>query len=121
MRPKTLLIGASSNPARYSFKAIELLLQHGYPCEALALRPGQIGDLIFHVGTPHFDAIDTVTLYINAAHQASYIDYIISLKPRRIIFNPGTENPDLVAAALKNNIHCELACTLVLLQTGQYD
>ena len=121
MRPKTLLIGASSNPERYSYKAIQMLLQHGYPCEALALRPGRIGDLVFHVGTPSFDSIDTVTLYINASHQASYMDYIISLQPRRIIFNPGTENPELVAAAMKNNIHCEMACTLVLLQTGQYD
>jgi predicted CoA-binding protein len=121
MRPKTLLIGASSNPERYSYKAIQMLLQQGYPCEALALRPGHIGDLVFQVGTPNFDSIDTVTLYINAGHQATYIDYVISLKPRRIIFNPGTENPILVAAASKNNIHCEMACTLVLLQTGQYN
>jgi uncharacterized protein len=121
MRPKTLLIGASSNPERYSYKAIQMLLHHGYPCEAIALRPGQIGDFVFHVGTPHFEAIDTVSLYINATHQAAYLDYIISLKPRRILFNPGTENPDMVAAAMNNNIQCDHACSLVLLQTGQYD
>jgi predicted CoA-binding protein len=118
--PTTLVIGASTQPERYSYKALRMLLSHGHHVEAIASRPGEVQGVVFHVGRPELADIDTVTLYINPTIQADYVDYILSLKPRRILFNPGTENPAFMATAGANGILCEEACTLVLLQTGQY-
>jgi predicted CoA-binding protein len=120
MQRTTLIIGASMQPERYSYKALHMLLAHGHAVEAISSRPGSVSGITFHVGRPPLQAIDTVTLYINPTIQADYTEYILVLQPRRILFNPGTENPHLKAAAEARGIQCEEACTLVLLQTGQY-
>jgi uncharacterized protein len=117
---KTLIIGASENTERYSYKALQMLQNHGYEVEALAQRPGRVEDIVFQVGFPSLQDIDTVTLYINPQRLQDYEAYIISLQPRRVIFNPGTENGALMKKFEKAGILCEEACTLVLLQTGQY-
>lgn len=117
---KTLIIGASSNPERYSYKAAERLLAHGYEIEMIGKRADVIFDRAIDTEKKDFEDIDTVTLYISDKFQPEYYDYIISLNPRRVIFNPGTENPEFEELLIQNDIHVEEACTLVLLGTGQY-
>jgi predicted CoA-binding protein len=117
---KTLVLGASENPGRYSHMAVHLLRAKGHPVVALGKKAGQVGDISIATGTPALLDIDTVTLYLNPDHQQAYYAYLISLKPKRIIFNPGTENETLEDLALANGIEPVEACTLVLLNTGQY-
>ncbi|WP_128331697.1 CoA-binding protein [Apibacter sp. HY039] len=117
---KTLVIGASENPERYSYKAVKLLRQYEHPVVAIGNKEGSIGDVSFSKELPDIIDLDTITLYLNPDRQKEYYEYIISLKPKRIIFNPGTENNELVKLAQDNNIVSEEACTLVLLRTNQY-
>ena len=117
---KTLVLGASDNPARYSNLAIQRLRNHGHPVVAIGRKNTKVGDVIIDKEKQPAEDIDTVTLYLNPTHQQEYYDYILSLKPRRIIFNPGTENDTLAALAKQNNIQTLEACTLVMLSTGQY-
>ncbi|MBK9479546.1 MAG: CoA-binding protein [Bacteroidetes bacterium] len=117
---KTLIIGASENPTRYSNQAAHRLLEHGFAIEQIGKKEGMVEGVKIETGTPLLSDIDTVTLYINPTHQKNYYSYILNLKPRRIIFNPGTENPELVTLAQQNNIQTEEACTLVLLSIGAY-
>ena len=118
----TLVIGASENPERYSNKAIQLLNQYKHPVLALGLRNGMVGstsivkDINAFKGLP----IDTVTLYINPRLQEDHYTAILDLKPKRVIFNPGTENIAFEDLLNANGILTEDACTLVLLKTGQY-
>ena len=117
---KTLVIGASDNPARYSNMAIIRLRQHGHDVLAIGRKKTQVGDVLVEKETKDRQDIDTITLYINPTHQLEYYDYFLSLQPRRIIFNPGTKNDELERLASENGIQCDEACTLVLLSTGQY-
>lgn len=117
---KTLVIGASENPARYSNLAVKKLIATGQPVVALGNKPGNIGNVIIETDKKPFENIDTVTLYLNPARQQEYYDYIFSFNPRRIIFNPGTENEELAELAEKKGIITQEACTLVLLSTHQY-
>jgi predicted CoA-binding protein len=117
---KTLIIGASSNPERYSYKAAERLLAYGHEIELLAKRPDVVFGQKIDIEKKDFEDIDTVTLYLSEKFQKEYFDYIISLNPRRVIFNPGTENPEFEKLLVENDIIAEEACTLVLLGSGQY-
>ena len=119
MKP-TLVIGASTKPERYSYKAINQLREKGHAVYAFALRHGKVADLEFETEWNENWQVDTVTLYVNPILQQSFYDKIISLKPKRVIFNPGTENPELVSLLIENNIAFENACTLVLLSIDQY-
>ena len=119
-KKKTLVLGASENPTRYSFLAVNKLIAYGHPVNAIGKRPGRIGDTVIGTEQIHMDDIDTVTLYLNPLNQQPYYDYILSLHPKRIIFNPGAENEELAGLAVKNGIRTLEACTLVLLSTGQY-
>lgn len=116
----TLVLGASDNPARYSYLAIQRLKAHDQPVMAIGKREGTVSGVTIETEPRPSGEIDTVTLYLNPKHQESYYDYIISLHPRRIIFNPGAENPELEELAENNGIKTLEACTLVLLSTGQY-
>ncbi len=118
---KTLVIGASENPERYSFKAISALISHHHQVVALGLRKGKVAGVTFDTEKKTYENIDTVTLYVGPQNQAEYFTYIISLKPRRVIFNPGTENPAFITQLKSAGIYPEIACTLVLLATGQYE
>lgn len=117
---KTLVLGASENPSRYSYLAVNRLLQHHHPVVAIGRRKGKVQDLDIITEHPQMDDIDTVTLYLNPGNQKPYYDYIFSLHPKRIIFNPGTENPELEKMAKEKGIEPIEACTLVMLSTGQY-
>lgn len=117
---KTLIIGASSNPDRYAWKAAERLLSHGHDIELLGLRPDVIFGRTIDTTKKNYQDIDTVTLYVGPQNQPSYYAYVISLHPERVIFNPGTENPEFQQLLDDNGIQYEEACTLVMLGTGQY-
>ncbi len=117
---KTLVLGASDNPSRYSYLAIRRLRSHGHPVVAVGRRNTRVDDVLIGTTKDPFDQVDTVTLYLNPSHQKEYYNYILSLRPRRIIFNPGAENEELAALAEENGIHAMEACTLVLLSTNQY-
>lgn len=117
---KTLVIGASANPSRYSFLAVQKLTAHQHPVVALGLKKAMIGNTAIETEKKPFADIDTVTLYLNPIRQKEYYDYILSLNPKRIIFNPGTENEELYKLAAQKGIKTIEACTLVLLSTGQY-
>lgn len=120
VKKKTLVLGASTNPARYSYLAMNRLRENQHPVVAIGQKKGTVAGINIDTEQTAFNDINTVTLYLNAAHQEAYYDYIISLHPERIIFNPGTENDALAELARKNNIKPVEACTLVLLSTGQY-
>ena len=117
---KTLVLGASVNPARYSNLAVQKLTAYNHPVVALGKITGSIGNTIIETEKKDFDNIDTVTLYLNPLHQKEYYDYIFSLHPKRIIFNPGAENEELADLAKEKGIIAQEACTLVLLSTNQY-
>jgi predicted CoA-binding protein len=116
----TVVIGASPNSDRYSYKATIRLLQHQHTVFPIGIRSGQINGLDIITDKPGLQNIDTVTLYVGPDNQAPWIDYIISLKPKRIIFNPGTENIEFEALAERKGIEALEACTLVLLSINQY-
>ncbi len=120
MKKKTLVIGASLKTDRYSNIAINRLVSYDHPVAAIGLREGEVAGVSIAVEKEDFKDIDTVTLYLNPSRQEEYYEYIISLKPKRVIFNPGTENPDFYKLLKENNIESEVACTLVLLGTNQY-
>jgi hypothetical protein len=117
---KTVLLGASANPARYSYLAINRLAAHDHPTIAIGKKEGKVGAVDIITEHPEEKDVDTVTLYLNPINQKPYYDYILSLHPKRIIFNPDTENDELKALAEEQGIKTMEACTLVMLSTGQY-
>ena len=116
----TLVLGASLNPVRYSNMAINRLIQNGQSVKAIGQREGEVNGVLITKEKIVFKEIDTITLYLNSKRQPDYYEYIVSLKPRRVIFNPGTENPEFYKILKENKIEFEVACTLVLLSTSQY-
>ncbi len=117
---KTIVLGASTNPTRYSYKATSKLKAAKHEVIPVGIKKGEIEGITIENGTPDLEGVDTVTLYLGPPRQAQYYDYLLSLKPKRIIFNPGTENPELMKLAEENGIEAEVACTLVLLSLGNY-
>jgi uncharacterized protein len=120
MSKKTVVLGASANPGRYSNMAVNRLVSHKHPVVAIGKREGKISNVEIITGQPIQEGVDTITLYLNPTNQKPYYDYILSLNPKRIIFNPGTENEELEALAQKKGIKTMEACTLVMLSIGQY-
>jgi len=119
-KKKTVVLGASSNPARYSYLAIDRLRAHDHPVVAVGKKEGKVRDVEISKDHVAETGVDTVTLYLNPMNQVEYYDYIMDLAPKRIIFNPGTENDHLIKLAEQNHIKPVIACTLVMLSTGQY-
>jgi len=117
---KTLVLGASDNPGRYSFRAVHMLKNHGHEVVPVGIRKGQVAGLDILTDRPHPTDIDTVTLYVGPQNQASWYDYVLSLKPYCIVDTAGTENPELEQLAQQQGIQTEAACTLVLLSIGAY-
>jgi uncharacterized protein len=119
---RTVIVGATSNPARYAFLAAEDLTSHDHEIIPLSIKKGDVlGVPILNLRErPPVADVDTITLYIGPQHQAEWYDYLIGLKPKRIIFNPGTENPEFKTKAQQAGIQALEACTLVMLRTGQY-
>ncbi|WP_047244738.1 CoA-binding protein [Maribacter thermophilus] len=117
---KTLVFGASLKPDRYSNLAIHKLLRNEIETRAFGIRSGDIGGVQVKTNLSEFQDIHTITLYLNPLRQKQYYNDIIGLQPKRVIFNPGTENPEFYKMLRENGIKVEIACTLVLLATDQY-
>lgn len=117
---KTIVIGASPNADRYSFKAVTKLKEHGFEAVPVGIKEGEIAGISIIKGLPEIEDVHTVTLYVGPQRQADYYEYIFGLAPQRIIMNPGTENEELKKQAEEKGIEVLEACTLVLLSTGQY-
>jgi hypothetical protein len=120
MEKKTLVLGASLKEERYANKAVIKLKAHNVPVVAVGLKKGLIGEVAVDTEKVLFTDIHTVTLYLGAQRQEEYYDYILSLHPKRVLFNPGAENSAFVKVLATHNIESEIACTLVLLATNQY-
>jgi predicted CoA-binding protein len=120
MAKKTLVIGASTDPSRYSFLAANKLVSHKHEIELLGVKEGIVAGKEINTEKDKFENIDTVTLYVNPQRQSEYFDYVAALNPRRVIFNPGTENPTFEDFLTEKGIEPIEACTLVMLTTGQY-
>lgn len=117
---KTLVLGATTKPDRYAFKAITNLVNHGHSVIAIGQNTGEVAGVTIQTKQIPLSNIDTVTLYLNPIRQRDYYNYIIETRPKRVIFNPGTENPEFYQLLKSNNIEVEVACTLVLLAINQY-
>jgi len=117
---KTLILGASTNPGRYAYRAAEMLHQNGYDFVPVGIKKGEVLGRPILSGKPALQDIHTVTLYIGPRNQDEWIDYVLQLNPKRLIFNPGTENPDFMKRASSEGIDVLPACTLVMLATNTY-
>lgn len=117
---KTLVLGASTKPERYAFKAITMLVEKGHSVMAIGQNGGEVAGVNIRTKNIPLSNINTVSLYLNPARQRDFYNYIIETKPKRVIFNPGTENPEFYQLLTLNKIKFEEACTLVLLATNQY-
>jgi predicted CoA-binding protein len=122
MKKTTAILGASNNPSRYAYIAAGMLKDYGHPIIPIGIKKGEVyGEPMADLREkPHFDDVHTVTLYMNPERQKEWYDYILSLSPKRIIFNPGTENYELTQQAEAQGIETIQACTLVMLRAGQY-
>lgn len=118
---KTLVIGASTNPDRYAYKTVSLLKSKQHEVIPLGVKPGEIEGVPIVTEKHTFSTIHTISLYVGPSRQEKYLDYMISLQPQRVIFNPGTENEGIEKALEEKGIYTERACTLVLLSTNQYE
>lgn len=119
-KKKTLVFGASLNLSRYSNMALHKLVEHGHDVVAFGLKEGIVEGVQIDTTLKPYKVIDTITLYMNPVRQEPFYDYLIALHPQRVIFNPGTENPEFFKRLREANIEFEIACTLVLLSTNQY-
>jgi predicted CoA-binding protein len=117
---KTVVIGATSKPEKYAYKAITMLVEKGYSVLAIGQNAGEVAGIKIQTKAIPLKNIDTITLYLNPTRQRDYYNYIVESKPKRVIFNPGTENPEFYQLLELNAIQVEVACTLVLLATNQY-
>jgi uncharacterized protein len=117
---KTLVLGASPNPSRFSNKAVRSLQRHDIPVVPVGIKKGEIGGITIVNDRPDYDDIHTITMYIGPARQKDYYSWLLSLKPKRIIFNPGTINPEFMKMAEKEGIQVLDDCTLIMLNSGRY-
>ncbi len=117
---KTVVIGASDNPERTSYQAVQRLVKGGHEVIAVGIREGMIGTTPLIKEKKFIADVDTVTLYVGPQNQPGWYDYILSLNPKRIIFNPGTENAEFEKMANAKGIETPEACTLVMLSIGNY-
>lgn len=117
---KTVVLGATSKPEKYAFKAISLLVEKGHSVIAIGQNAGEVAGVKIKTKAIPLKNIDTITLYLNPGRQRDYYNYIVEAKPKRVVFNPGTENPELYQLLELNGIQVEVACTLVLLTLNQY-
>jgi predicted CoA-binding protein len=122
MSKKTVIIGATTNPSRYAYFAADKLTDAGHEIVPVGIKKGEVfgEDILDIKQAPKVENVDTITLYLGARHQPEYYNYLLSLNPKRIIFNPGTENPELVKLANEKGIETENSCTLVMLGSGVY-
>lgn len=115
-----VVLGASPNPSRTSYLAAKVLMQKGYAVTAYGNRTGKIDQLAIsdHVPNAVHRQIDAITIFLKPERQKKYYDYILSTNPKSIIFNPGTENPELIKMARNKKINIISCCTIALSAVG---
>jgi predicted CoA-binding protein len=119
-KKKTLVVGGSLKPQRFSHKAINMLTDYGHPVVSVGLREGDVAGVKIKTGKPNFENIHTITLYLGPQNQPEFYDYLLGLHPKRIIFNPGTENKEFEKKAEEKGIEVVNYCTLIMLGNGSY-
>lgn len=117
---KTVVLGATPDPSRFAYKAANMLTEYGHEVVPVGIKKGTVAGKEILNGKPEIDNVDTIALYVGPQNQSNLYDYILSLKPKRIIFNPGTENDELISMAEQHHIEPVLGCTLVMLSVGNY-
>ena len=117
---KTIVLGAVAFPSRYAFKAVHALVEKGHEVFPMGIRDGAIAGIEIIMDRPRIKDIDTITLYINRWKQEEWYEYILNSNPKRVIFNPGAENQELVTLLKEKNIQTVEECTLVMLSVGRY-
>ncbi len=119
---KTVIIGATTNPGRYAYLAAEMLTEYKHEIVPVGIKAGEVfcKEILPIQDHPKIEGVDTITLYIGPQHQPEHYEYLLSLKPKRVIFNPGTENPEFEKLVEDSGAEAWQACTLVLLKSGQY-
>ncbi len=120
MKKKTLVLGASSNPERFSYMAVRKLKYGNIPVVAVGLREGEVNGVRIEKPFSKFDNIHTITVYIGPKNLVAYYDYILELKPKRVIFNPGTESPSFAETLSTEGVEVVNACTLIMISNNQY-
>lgn len=120
MKKKTVILGATPDPTRYAYQAAKMLVKQGHEIVPVGLKKGEVFGKQIENGQPMIEGVDTVTLYVGPQNQPSLYNYIVKLKPKRVIFNPGTENDELMDLLEEKGIEPVEACTLVMLSTNQY-
>ncbi len=115
-----MVLGASPNPVRFSYKAVKSLLRHDQQVVAVGFRKGEIEEQEILTGQPPIENVHTISIYIGSSRQTEYYDYIHSLNPERVIFNPGTINPGLMGQLKEDGVECVSECMLVMLSENQY-
>ena len=120
MDKRTVVLGASQNPGRYAYSAVKKLREKGHTPLPVGIRKGSIDGVDIQVGMPSIEDVHTVSLYLSVKNQLPLYDYILELNPRRIIFNPGAENPELSRIAKSRGIEVTNGCTLVMLAINTY-
>jgi predicted CoA-binding protein len=116
----TVVLGASPNPVRFSHKAVKSLLRHDKKVVAVGFKKGEIADEEILVGLPHIENVHTISIYMGSSRQTDYYDYILSLEPKRVIFNPGTVNPELMGKLKHAGIEPVSECMLVMLSDDEF-
>jgi len=121
-KSKTLVLGASTNPERYSYLAVHRLLEHGVSPIPFGIRKGEVAgvEIITEKKLVQTNQLGTVTIYLSPENQKEYYDFVISLKPNRVIFNPGTHNAEFMELLKENSIQVVEACTLVMLSSQTF-
>jgi uncharacterized protein len=117
---KTVVLGATPDTSRFAYKAANMLVNYGHEMVPVGIKKGEVAGQKILNGQPDIEHVDTVALYVGPRNQTDLYEYILRLKPKRIIFNPGTENDELISLAKRNNIEPVLGCTLVMLSVGTY-
>ena len=117
---KTVVLGASPNPLRFSYKMVKSLLRHEIDVVPVGFRKGTINEVDILIGQPKIQNVHTISLFLGSRHQPAFYDYILKLNPKRIIFNPGTYNPELYELARKNGIETVIDCALIMLSKGTF-
>ena len=120
MGKKTVIIGATPDVTRYAYRAAQMLTEYGHEIVPVGMKKGEVFGKTILNNQPFIENVDTITMYVGTPNQSNLLVYIINLKPKRIIFNPGTENDILIALAEKNNIEPIIGCTLVMLASRTF-
>jgi hypothetical protein len=115
-----VVLGASPDPGRYSYRAVRQLVKRNYEVVAIGKKKGLIGDILIETGQPPIQDVHTILIYLSPHHQGEIFDYVLSLRPKRVIFNPGTESPEFEEILISHNVEVVHDCSLVMMAMDRF-